>query len=53
LCGEPVPSSGGYGSGALRDGLYCSLTCYTLRNNRYVPPLADIAEEDRGDDDER
>lgn len=53
LCGEPIPASGGYGSGRLADGLYCSLTCYTLSSNRYVPPLEDMAEpEGRLDDHE-
>jgi hypothetical protein len=38
LCGEPL-SAPGYGSGALADGLYCSLTCYALSSDRYIPPL--------------
>lgn len=39
LCRDPLPPSGGYGSGVTDDGLYCSLTCYALSSNRYVPPL--------------
>jgi len=26
-CGRPLPPSGGYGTGRLADGLYCSLDC--------------------------
>lgn len=44
LCRDPIPSSGGYGSGALNDGLYCSLRCYALSTERYAPPLIDLAE---------
>jgi hypothetical protein len=51
LCGEPLPTPGGYGTGALADGLYCSLTCAALSTNRYVPPLTDIAEREGEADD--
>lgn len=51
LCNEPVPANGGYGSGALADGLYCSLNCFALRDNRYVRPLTDLVRE-QGTDDE-
>lgn len=51
LCGEPIPMSGGYGSGALADGLYCSLTCFALSGNGYAPPLTDIVEQGGGTDD--
>lgn len=27
-CGVGIPEEGGHGSGALNDGLFCSLTCY-------------------------
>jgi hypothetical protein len=53
LCGDPIPLSGGYGSGALVDGLYCSLRCYALSTDRYAPPLVDLAERKGvADDDE-
>ena len=34
---------GGYGSGALADGLYCSLSCYAMSSDRYIPPLSQAA----------
>jgi hypothetical protein len=52
LCGEPIPSSGGYGSGALADGLYCSLRCYALKDDRYVPPLRDVLPDEGESSDE-
>ena len=27
-CGGSIPEKGGYGSGALKDGRFCSLDCY-------------------------
>jgi len=27
FCGGPLPATGGYGTGSVRDGLYCSLDC--------------------------
>jgi len=45
LCGEVISRCGGYGSGSLADGLCCSLRCYALKSNRYVPPLTDLVEE--------
>jgi len=50
LCSEPIPMPGGYGSGALDDGLYCSLSCFALSRNRYIPPLDEIAELGGGTD---
>ncbi len=50
LCGEPL-SGPGYGSGALADGLYCSLTCYAMSSDRYIPPLADSTGPEGGIDD--
>jgi hypothetical protein len=44
-CGEAIPSSGGVGSGRLSDGIYCSLTCFALKDNRYVPPMAQLYED--------
>jgi hypothetical protein len=51
LCGESFTIPGGYGSGALADGLYCSQTCYALSRDRYAPPLADMIDRE-GDADE-
>lgn len=45
-CGEPVPTRGGYGSGSRADGLYCSLTCYAMKDDRYIPPLTDLITPD-------
>jgi hypothetical protein len=49
LCKEPIPTSGGYGSGALSDGLYCSPTCFSLKDNRYYPPLRAAGDEEPDD----
>jgi hypothetical protein len=51
LCGGPLPPAGGYGTGALADGLYCSLTCVALSTNKYVPRLEDIAKREGVEDD--
>jgi hypothetical protein len=51
LCNEPISASGGYGSGSLADGLYCSLNCFALKDNRHIPSLCELAsEQDSGDD---
>jgi len=51
LCGETFAVPGGYGSGALADGIYCSLTCFALSTTRYVAPLDDkIGTEGEADD---
>lgn len=53
LCGNAIPVTGGYGSGALSDGLYCSLRCYALKDDRYVAPLdALVFEQDMTDHDD-
>jgi hypothetical protein len=42
VCHEAIPAGGGVGSGRLSDGLYCSLTCFALRNDYYIPSLAQL-----------
>jgi hypothetical protein len=45
--------TGGHGSGALSDGLYCSLRCYALKDDRYVAPLDALGfEQDMTDHDD-
>ena len=39
LRGDPIPASGGYGSGVLADGLFCSLRCFAVKDDRYLPHL--------------
>ncbi len=51
-CGEPIPKGGGYGSGSLADGLFCSFTCYSLKGTRYVPSLRDLISIEEPTDDE-
>jgi hypothetical protein len=46
LCGEAIPKGGGYGSGSLADGLFCSLRCYALKDDRYVPLPTDLINDD-------
>jgi hypothetical protein len=41
LCGESFAVPGGYGSGVLADGIYCSLTCFALSAARYAAPFGD------------
>jgi hypothetical protein len=52
LCGDPIPVSGGYGSGALADGLYCSLRCFALKDDRYIHRLEHQAAAEGSDEDE-
>lgn len=44
VCGELIPRGEGYGTGALKDGLYCSVTCVALRDDRMVPPVSEIVQ---------
>jgi hypothetical protein len=53
LCGDLIPPSGPYGTGAIADGLYCSFNCATMSTNRYVPSIAEIAEREGACDHRR
>ena len=50
LCGEVIEGAG-YGSGRIADGLYCSLRCFALKDDRYVPPVRDMLKDEGQDDD--
>jgi hypothetical protein len=44
-CGEEIHPREGIGSGRLSDGIYCSLTCFALKDNRYIPSIEQIYED--------
>ena len=43
LCHDEFEAGEGYGSGRRRDGTYCSLTCFALSSERYLPNLSSKA----------
>jgi hypothetical protein len=47
VCHEAIPAGGGVGSGRLSDGIYCSLTCFVLKNDCYIPSLAELDKNGR------
>ena len=47
VCHEAIPAEGGVGSGRLSDGIYCSLTCFVLKNDYYIPSLTELDKNGR------